>query len=95
MFVRLPHAIVAVGLTISMLVCSVNGQRQGPIPAAKLDAPLAASPSRKMAVFAGGCFWGPQSVLERVKGVLKTTARYPGGTAATACLDLRVRPLAH
>jgi peptide-methionine (S)-S-oxide reductase len=36
------------------------------------------------AVFAGGCFWGVQSVFERVKGVLSTMAGYSGGSAETA-----------
>jgi len=55
-----------------------------PIPAAAIDAPLAQSPGRQTAVFAGGCFWGTQSVFERVKGVLATTAGYAGGSADTA-----------
>ncbi|MFZ0704625.1 MAG: peptide-methionine (S)-S-oxide reductase MsrA [Candidatus Korobacteraceae bacterium] len=67
-----------------MLACSANGQRKAPIPAPKLDAKLAASAGQQTAVFAGGCFWGTQSVFERVKGVLKTTAGYSGGSAATA-----------
>jgi len=58
-----------------------------PIPAPKVDAPLAAKAGRETAVFAGGCFWGTQAVFERVKGVVKTTAGYAGGTAATATYD--------
>ena len=48
------------------------------------DAPLAAKHGRAVAVFAGGCFWGTQSVFERVKGVVDTTAGYSGGSADTA-----------
>ena len=38
-------------------------------------------------MFAGGCFWGTQSVFERVKGVLDTMAGYAGGSAETATYD--------
>jgi peptide-methionine (S)-S-oxide reductase len=57
---------------------------KAPIPAAVVDAPLAHSSGRETAVFAGGCFWGTQSVFERVKGVVDTTAGYSGGSAETA-----------
>jgi peptide-methionine (S)-S-oxide reductase len=53
-------------------------------PAPTLDAPLATASGKQTAVFAGGCFWGIQSVFERVKGVVATTAGYSGGSAATA-----------
>jgi len=56
-------------------------------PLPKLDAPLAAASGKQTAVFAGGCFWGVQSVFERVKGVVATTAGYSGGTADTATYD--------
>jgi peptide-methionine (S)-S-oxide reductase len=58
-----------------------------PVPPAVSDAPLAQSPGKQTAVFAGGCFWGTQSVFERVKGVLATTAGYAGGSASTATYD--------
>ncbi len=55
-----------------------------PIPPPSSDASLAPKPGKETAVFAGGCFWGVQSVFQRVKGVLSTTAGYSGGTAKTA-----------
>jgi peptide-methionine (S)-S-oxide reductase len=58
-----------------------------PIPAASTDVSLASAPGKQTAVFAGGCFWGTQSVFERVKGVLQTTVGYSGGSAATATYD--------
>lgn len=58
-----------------------------PIPAAKVDVPLAAAPGKETAVFAGGCFWGTQAVFERVKGVTETAAGYSGGSKDTATYD--------
>ena len=58
-----------------------------PIPTPNSDAQLAHNPGRQTAVFAGGCFWGTQSVFERVKGVVDTTAGYAGGSAETATYD--------
>ena len=72
------------------LTAGCSGQeaiRHQPIPAAQTDDQLASMPGKATAVFAGGCFWGTQAVFERVKGVLKTTAGYAGGTANTATYD--------
>jgi peptide-methionine (S)-S-oxide reductase len=55
-----------------------------PIPPPSTDVSLANQSAKETAVFAGGCFWGVQSVFQRVKGVLATTAGYSGGAAATA-----------
>jgi peptide-methionine (S)-S-oxide reductase len=66
---------------------NAKGAGKTPIPAAVADDQTAHAPGKETAVFAGGCFWGTQSVFERVKGVLDTTAGYAGGTAATATYD--------
>jgi peptide-methionine (S)-S-oxide reductase len=62
--------------------------RKEPIPAPIQDIVAPASgweaDQQETAVFAGGCFWGVQSVFQRVKGVLHTTAGYTGGAAETA-----------
>ena len=79
-FVRL-GLVAAVGGVLCLPGCAATRIN---IPAPKSDASLAAKPGRQTAVFAGGCFWGTQSVFERVKGVLDTTAGYSGGSAATA-----------
>lgn len=53
----------------------------------RLPAPVIDEPSTKhseTAVFAGGCFWGVQTVYQQVKGVTATTAGYSGGKAGTA-----------
>jgi len=83
MSARLLASLLAIGITIFTMAVSGNAANP-PIPPAKLDAPLAAAPGKQTAVFAGGCFWGTQAVFERVKGVLKTTAGYSGGSAETA-----------
>jgi len=62
--------------------------RKEPIPAPIRDvvAPEAGydAGETETAVLAGGCFWGAQSVFQRVKGVLKTTVGYSGGAEETA-----------
>jgi peptide-methionine (S)-S-oxide reductase len=70
-------------LAIAFIGCS-QAQTRGGIPAPQADAALANKPGKEAAIFAGGCFWGTQSVFERVKGVVATTAGYAGGSAATA-----------
>ena len=58
-----------------------------PIVAPLFDEPLATHPGTETAVFAGGCFWGTQTVFQRVKGVTHTEAGYSGGAANTATYD--------
>jgi peptide-methionine (S)-S-oxide reductase len=84
---RLLSSLFAIALGASLLACTVSAAPKAPIPAPQADVPLAASSGKQTAVFAGGCFWGTQSVFERVKGVVQTTAGYAGGSAATATYD--------
>jgi peptide-methionine (S)-S-oxide reductase len=60
--------------------------KRAPNPAPALD-PQAQGQHSETAVFAGGCFWGVQSVFQRVKGVTATTAGYSGGSKETANYD--------
>ncbi len=87
MLARLLRCSVILGFTLSLSACMANAAPKTPIPPAKVDSPLASTPAKQTAVFAGGCFWGTQSVFERVKGVVKTTAGYAGGSASTASYD--------
>ncbi len=59
-----------------------GAERKTPLPAPAVDEHTDAK--RETAVFAGGCFWGVQTVFQRLKGVTDTTAGYSGGTADTA-----------
>jgi len=78
-------------LTFAMTLAFMGGVVQagprGSFPMPALDSPPATASAKQTAVFAGGCFWGVQSVFQRVKGVVATTAGYSGGTAATATYD--------
>jgi peptide-methionine (S)-S-oxide reductase len=84
---------LAVALMIGFVVAGVfmltrNVKAAGGVlPPASTDDNLAAKPGRQAAVFAGGCFWGTQSVFERVKGVVDTTVGYAGGSKETATYD--------
>jgi peptide-methionine (S)-S-oxide reductase len=42
-----------------------------------------AASGEQIAVFAGGCFWGIEAVFEHVKGVIRATSGYAGGTVAS------------
>jgi peptide-methionine (S)-S-oxide reductase len=79
--------LLAFGLATSLTGCTVNAASHMPLPAPNADASLAKASGKQTAVFAGGCFWGTQAVFERVKGVLKTTTGYSGGSASSATYD--------
>jgi len=90
MSMRMLTGVVILGCAIIAVVFVGHGAdaaSKAPIPAARVDQPLASRPGNESAVFAGGCFWGTQAVFERVKGVVHTTAGYAGGSAATATYD--------
>ena len=80
-------AVLALAVSLSTVACHSESIEHGPIAPPTTDLPLAATPGRATAVFAGGCFWGTQAVFERVKGVIATTAGYSGGSAHTAHYD--------
>ena len=67
---------------------AIATSRKEPIPAPVHDihAPESGweAGQHETAVFAGGCFWGVQSVFQRVMGVVATTVGYTGGSAETA-----------
>jgi peptide-methionine (S)-S-oxide reductase len=84
MAVRPFDSFLLAGFMVFLMALSGKAAPTSPIPAAKVDAPVAASAGKQTAVFAGGCFWGTQAVFERLKGVVQTTVGYSGGSAETA-----------
>ncbi len=95
-----PHALLFTGLRLLIVLgafwlvvtvwrrMATLSARKEPIPAPTHDLVEPASGweagQRETAVFAGGCFWGVQSVFQRVKGVTATAVGYTGGLADTA-----------
>jgi len=53
-------------------------------PDPEIDAPLAATPGRALAVLAGGCFWCVEAVYRELDGVLAVVSGYSGGSADRA-----------
>ena len=91
--------IIQIGLGLLLVVAVVIGLRTIIFPGAtmafgtetrkeRLPAPTVdehnGTAHEETAVLAGGCFWGVQSVYNRVKGVTHTTAGYAGGSKETA-----------
>jgi methionine-S-sulfoxide reductase len=57
------------------------------IPEPVVKSSILASQGKQVAVFAGGCFWGVESVFEHVKGVTNVVSGFSGGSSATASYD--------
>jgi peptide-methionine (S)-S-oxide reductase len=77
----LGSALLLVGASFA---CNSANASATTIPDPALDAPLASVKGEQTAVLAGGCFWGVEAVFEHVKGVIKVTSGYSGGSADTA-----------
>jgi peptide-methionine (S)-S-oxide reductase len=83
LFPALAGVLLMAGLTACTLATA--GSAGAPLPDPAVDA--APAQGDQVAVLAGGCFWGLQSVFEHVKGVKKVWAGYSGGAANTAEYD--------
>ena len=62
--------------------CGAEAARIIPPPA--VDEPRPARRLSRVAVLAGGCFWGVQGVFQHVKGVTSAVSGYAGGDKKTA-----------
>lgn len=87
LFNALPLAAALMMAGLSACQSAAAASDAGAVPAARIDAPKTAAPGEQVAVLAGGCFWGMESVFEHVKGVHKVEAGYSGGQASTATYD--------
>ena len=85
---RLRTLVAALSLAASAACASAAAAPTVVIPAPTVDEVLAPKSDQKMAVFAGGCFWGIQAVYQHVKGVVMATSGYSGGSPATAHYEL-------
>ncbi|SDC00380.1 peptide-methionine (S)-S-oxide reductase [Sphingomonas sp. YR710] len=94
-----PHRPIAAGLTAGLLLVVALGTMATRSPAvapapsvaagpiAKVPAPAvdpADTAPQRVAIFAGGCFWGVQGVFQHVEGVKAAVSGYSGGAKSTA-----------
>ena len=68
--------------------CELASAADTALPVPATDEAVAPGAKLRTAVLAGGCFWGIQDVFEHVKGVVRATSGYSGGTAATAHYEI-------
>src|SRR5260370_32416773 len=61
--------------TVALFVDRTHGQSSSP-------------PVTRIAVFAGGCFWGIQPAFDKANGVIKTVVGYSGGTEPNPTYEL-------
>jgi peptide-methionine (S)-S-oxide reductase len=81
--IRKIFSILMLGASLQLPAATALGAAKAEFPSPLVDATVS-TPSPQTAVLAGGCFWGVQAVFQHVKGVIRATSGYAGGTANTA-----------
>jgi len=82
------HASLALLLGLAAACSTVSAGPTVAIPAPTVDETLTTKSDQKMAVFAGGCFWGIQAVFQHTIGVVQATSGYAGGAEDTAHYEM-------
>ncbi len=77
-------AAVALGAAVLKLSPPAAAEEARVIPPPAMDEIAAPNAPQKVAVLAGGCFWGVQGVFQHVDGVSGAVSGYAGGEKATA-----------
>ena len=85
---RMWRAFLMLVLLAAAACSSASAAPTTTIPAPTVDDALASAHDQKMAVFAGGCFWGIQAVFQHVNGVVMATSGYAGGDEASAHYEM-------
>jgi peptide-methionine (S)-S-oxide reductase len=82
---RLVAALVVISSTAALPIAPLHAQGRDQTTAmtSRTADPPARPGAEKVAVFAGGCFWGVEGVFEHLKGVKSATAGYAGGSVAS------------
>lgn len=83
------RAILAVLTAVGVATASCQSPALAEDVMATPDAAVKANetPGKKVAVFAGGCFWGIEGVFSHVKGVTSVVSGYHGGAKKDATYD--------
>ncbi len=75
---------IVVGLLTAAACTASAGTPAIAVPAPAVDSPRTTAAGQQTAVVAGGCFWGIQAVFQHVKGVIRATSGYSGGSKRNA-----------
>jgi peptide-methionine (S)-S-oxide reductase len=81
---------VLVGLLVFLPVLGVRvgHSAHGQVPAFAGTTQSVTAAGERIAVLAGGCFWGVDAVFKHVRGVSQVVSGYAGGSAPTAHYDI-------
>lgn len=72
---------------VMMVACQQPAQAEGVMATPVATVQAKEAPGKKVAVFAGGCFWGIEGVFSHLKGVTSVVSGYHGGAKKDAFYD--------